>query len=157
LEGSKSGRVPVDGFNETLNQKNVYALGDIAEMVDEKHPRGHPMLASVAGQQGDWLAKNLNKKAKSKKMKPFVYKDQGTMATIGRNKAVVDLKRFHFSGYIAWLVWMFVHLMLLVEYRNRLIVFANWTWRYIKYDRGSRLIIREYERKQEKDSVKEKN
>jgi NADH dehydrogenase len=155
LEGSKSGRVPVDGFNETLNQKDVYALGDIAEMIDEEHPRGHPMLASVAGQQGDWLAKNLNKKAKSRKMKPFVYKDQGTMATIGRNRAVVDLKRFHFSGYIAWLVWMFVHLMLLVEYRNRLIVFANWTWRYIKYDRGSRLIIREYNRKQEKENVQE--
>jgi|TARA_B110000908_G_C10254157_1_gene454182 NADH dehydrogenase len=155
LEGSKSGRVPVDVFNETLNQKDVYALGDIAEMIDEKHPRGHPMLASVAGQQGDWLAKNLNKKPKSKKMKPFVYKDQGTMATIGRNRAVVDLKRFHFSGYIAWLIWMFVHLMLLVEYRNRLIVFANWTWRYIKYDRGSRLIIREYNRKQEKEKVQE--
>ena len=157
LEGSKSGRVPVDGFSETLNQKHVYALGDIAEMIDEKNPYGYPMLASVAGQQGDWLAKNLNQKAKwkSKKLKPFVYKDQGTMATIGRNKAVVDLKRFHFSGYIAWLIWMFVHLMLLVEYRNRLIVFANWTWRYIKYDRGSRLIIREYERKQAKEKVQE--
>jgi NADH dehydrogenase len=157
LEGSKSGRVPVNGFSETLNQKDVYALGDIAEMIDEKHPRGYPMLASVAGQQGEWLAKNLNQKAKSKpkKLKPFVYKDQGTMATIGRNKAVVDLKRFHFSGYIAWLIWMFVHLMLLVEYRNRLIVFANWTWRYIKYDRGSRLIIREYERKQAKEKVQE--
>lgn len=157
LEGSKSGRVPVNGFSETLNQKDVYALGDIAEMIDEKHPRGYPMLASVAGQQGEWLAKNLNQSAKSKpkKLKPFVYKDQGTMATIGRNKAVVDLKRFHFSGYIAWLIWMFVHLMLLVEYRNRLIVFANWTWRYIKYDRGSRLIIREYERKQAKEKVQE--
>jgi NADH dehydrogenase len=158
LEASKSGRIPVDGFNESLTQKGMYALGDIAEMISEDRPRGYPMLASVAGQQGDWLAKNFNSKAKSKArtLKPFVYKDQGTMATIGRNKAVVDLKRFQFSGYFAWLTWMFVHLMLLVEYRNRLIVFANWTWRYIKYDRGSRLIIREYERKTEVKSEKRK-
>lgn len=147
LENSVTGRIPVDVFNESKVQKDMYALGDIAEMIDDAHPRGYPMLASVAGQQGAWLAKNFNRKTKSKELKPFVYKDQGTMATIGRNKAVVDLKHFKFSGFFAWLTWMFVHLMLLVEFRNRLIVFMNWAWRYVKYDRGSRLIIREYKRK----------
>ena len=102
------------------------------------------------------MTKNFNRELKTKAVKPFKYKDQGTMATIGRNKAVVDLKHFKFSGFFAWLTWMFVHLMLLVEFRNRLIVFVNWAWRYVKYDRGSRLIIREYERKQESEAVKEK-
>lgn len=110
-------------------------------------PKGHAMLASVAGQQGQWLARNFNRKAMGRKETPFKYKDRGTMATIGRNKAVVDLKHFQFSGYIAWLTWMFVHLMLLVDFRNRLVVFVNWSWRYIKYDRGSRLIIRDFKRK----------
>lgn len=147
-EGSRTGRIPVNEFNESLSQKGIYAVGDIAEMVSEENPRGHAMLASVAGQQGATLAANLNRLAGNKAMKPFVYKDKGTMATIGRNKAVVDMKRFKFSGFFAWLTWMFVHLMLLVEFRNRLVVFANWAWRYIKYDRASRLIIREYKRKE---------
>ena len=156
IENSITGRIPVDGFNQSLNQKDIFALGDIAEIIDNNHPKGHAMLASVAGQQGAWLAKNFNRKTKSKPLKPFKYNNQGTMATIGRNKAVVDMKRFKFSGFFAWLTWMFVHLMLLVEFRNRLIVFMNWAWRYIKYDRGSRLIIREYKRKQESELVDEK-
>ena len=154
-EGTMSGRIPVNAFNESKVQKDLYAVGDIAELIDEEHPRGYPMLASVAGQQGAWLAKNFNRKSKAKEQKPFVYNDRGTMATVGRNKAVVDLHRFKFSGFFAWLTWMFVHLMLLVEFRNRLIVFMNWAWRYIKYDRGSRLIIREYNRKED-SSVKER-
>ena len=144
--GSKNGRVLIDENGKALAHEDVYVIGDMAEMQSEKNPRGHAMLASVAGQQGEWLAQNFNNKAKNKAEKPFVYKDRGTMATVGRNKAVVDLKNFKFSGYFAWLTWMFVHLMLLVDYRNRLIVFMNWTWRYLKYDRGSRLIIREYKR-----------
>lgn len=143
---SKSGRISVNEFGET-KYPNMYALGDIAEMVTEANPRGHAMLASVAGQQGAWLARNFNRKLRKKDPSPFVYKDKGTMATIGRNKAVVDLKRFKFSGFFAWITWMFVHLMLLVDFRNRLIVFVNWAWRYMKYDRGSRLIIREFKRK----------
>lgn len=147
---SKSGRILVDDKGETINHEGVFAIGDIAEMQSEENPRGHAMLASVAGQQGSWLAKNFNRIASGREAITFNYKDKGTMATIGRNKAVVDLKKFKFSGYFAWLTWMFVHLMLLVDYRNRLIVFMNWAWRYIKYDRGSRLIIREFKRK-EKD------
>lgn len=144
--GSENGRVLVDENAQAIAHEHVYVIGDMAEMRSDENPRGHAMLASVAGQQGYWLAKNFNRKAKNQELKPFVYKDKGTMATIGRNKAVVDLRNFKFSGYIAWLTWMFVHLMLLVDYRNRLIVFVNWTWRYLKYDRGSRLIIREFKR-----------
>ena len=77
-------------------------------------------------------------------MKPFVYFDKGTMATIGRNKAVVDLPKFSFGGILGWFTWMFVHLMLLVDYRNRTVVFINWVWSYVNYDRGTRLIIRRY-------------
>jgi NADH dehydrogenase len=147
--GSQNGRILIDDRGKAVAHEDVYVIGDMAEMRTDANPRGHAMLASVAGQQGDWLAKNFNAVSKGKEAKPFGYKDKGTMATIGRNKAVVDLKRFSFSGYFAWLTWMFVHLMLLVDYRNRLIVFMNWTWRYIKYDRGSRLIIREFKRKGE--------
>ncbi len=148
--GSENGRILVDDRGKAVAHEDVYVIGDMAEMRTEENPRGHAMLASVAGQQGEWLAKNFVYRSKGKETKPFVYKDKGTMATIGRNKAVVDLKRFKFSGYFAWLTWMFVHLMLLVDYRNRLIVFMNWAWRYIKYDRGSRLIIREFKRKEKK-------
>ena len=105
------------------------------------------MLASVAGQQGKHLAQNLNALARNKKITPFVYKDKGTMATIGRNKAVVDLPFVSFAGIFAWLVWMFLHLMLLVDFRNRLIVFTNWCWSYFNFDKGIRLIIRKPVRK----------
>lgn len=151
--GSQNGRILIDDHAKAIAHDDVYVIGDMAEMRSEENPRGHAMMASVAGQQGHWLAKNFNALAKGKPTKPFTYKDKGTMATIGRNKAVVDLKKFSFSGYFAWLTWMFVHLMLLVDYRNRLIVFMNWAWRYIRYDRGSRLIIREYKRKGKKEEV----
>ena len=100
------------------------------------------MLASVAGQQGSQLAKNLNTSAKKKAMQPFGYADKGTMATVGRNLAVVDLPFLSFSGLFAWLTWIFVHLMLLVDYRSRLVVFVNWAWSYLNYDKGTRLIVR---------------
>lgn len=145
--GSQNGRILVDSRGKAIAHEDIYVIGDMAEMRSDMNPRGHAMLASVAGQQGKWLAKNFNGNTKGKEAVPFEYKDKGTMATIGRNKAVVDLKRFSFSGYFAWLTWMFVHLMLLVDFRNRLIVFTNWSWRYLKYDRGSRLIIREFKRK----------
>ena len=154
--GSENGRILVDAYAKAVAHEDLFVIGDMAEMRSEKNPRGHAMLASVAGQQGHWLAKNFNALAKGKSTKPFTYKDKGTMATIGRNKAVVDLKKISFSGYFAWLTWMFVHLMLLVDYRNRLIVFMNWAWRYIKYDRGSRLIIREYKRNSPDEREEEK-
>jgi NADH dehydrogenase len=104
------------------------------------------MLASVAEQQGSFLAHNLNSLTKGKAMKPFVYNDRGTMATIGRNKAVVDLSFIKFGGFIGWLTWMFVHLMLLVDFRSRLVVFINWVWSYVFYDKGTRIIMRKVHR-----------
>jgi NADH dehydrogenase len=146
IEKTRGKRILVDAFNRIKNSEDVYAIGDIAQIDSEKYPKGNPMLASVASQQGAQLAKNFNRKTKNKKMLPFVYKDKGSMATIGRNKAVVDLPFLSFAGFFGWITWMFVHLMLLVDFRSRLIVFANWMWRYFNYDRGTRLIIRKYKR-----------
>lgn len=142
IEMARSNRIPVDRFAHVEELDDVYALGDVALMKEEAFPNGYPMLASVAGQQGAWLAKNFNRLAKGKELKEFSYLDKGVMATIGRNKAVVDMEKFKFSGIFAWMVWMMVHLMLLVDYRSRLVVFINWVWSYFNYDKGTRVIIR---------------
>lgn len=139
---TNDGRVLVNDFSQINGHKNIFAIGDVAAMTSEDLPHGHPMLASVAGQQGVHLGKNFNRLAKEKELTPFVYKDRGTMATVGRNLAVVDMKRFKFGGWFAWLMWMFVHLMLLVDFRSRLVVFVNWAWSYLFYDKGTRLIVR---------------
>ena len=146
---NKHHRIITDEVNQVIGYKNIYSIGDVASIEIEDNKLGHPMLASVAGQQGLQLGKNLNLLAKGKVMKPFKYKDRGTMATIGKNKAVVDLPFLKFSGALAWLTWMFLHLMLLVDFRNRLIVFTNWTWSYFNSDKGLRLIIREVKRKEQ--------
>lgn len=137
-----SNRVLVNEFNQVPGYQNVFAIGDVACIQSEALPYGHPMLASVAVQQGVQLAKNLNRLIQKKEIRPFVYKDKGTMATIGRNLAVVDMKSAKFSGWFAWILWMFVHLMLLVDFRSRLMVFVNWSWSYFFYDKGTRLIVR---------------
>ena len=141
-EMTKSCRVVVDEYNRIKGYEDIFAIGDVAAHLCEETPYGLPMLASVAVQQGTYLGKNLNRLAKEKDMKPFVYKDKGTMATIGRNLAVVDLKKLQFGGWFAWILWMLIHLMLLVDFRSRLIVFVNWAWSYICYDKGTRLIVR---------------
>ena len=146
IEKTRGKRILVDEFNCIKNVEDVYAIGDIAQIESEKYPKGNPMLASVASQQGAQLAHNFNRIARKKKMRPFVYKDKGSMATVGRNKAVVDLPFLQFGGFFGWITWMFVHLMLLVDFRSRLIVFTNWMWRYFNYDRGTRLIIRKYKK-----------
>ena len=140
---TRDNRIIVDDQNKVIGYSKIFAIGDVACIESEQNGKGHAMLASVAGQQGKHLGKNLNAIIKNPKMKPFHYKDRGTMATIGRNRAVVDLPFLKFGGTIAWFVWMFLHLMLLVDFRNRLIVFANWSWSYFSYDKGIRLIIRE--------------
>lgn len=142
---ARGNRVITDEFNLVQGKKNVYAIGDVAQVQTEANPNGHPMLASVAGQQGTQLAENLNAAAQNKPMKPFRYADRGTMATIGRNLAVVDLPFVSFGGLLAWFTWMFVHLMLLVDFRSRLVVFVNWAWSYINFDKGTRLIVRDKE------------
>ncbi len=141
-------RIKVNEFNQAEGYENIFAIGDIASMCSEEYPQGHPMMAQPAMQQGRHLAENLVRHINKKAMKPFVYKDKGSMATIGRNKAVVDLKNYKFSGIFAWFVWMFVHLFSLIGFKNKAVVFLNWVYNYIRFDREARLIIRPYKKKQ---------
>ncbi len=142
----KTNRYNVNQFNQVEDYPNIFAVGDIALMTLEDYPKGHPQVAQPAIQQGKLLGKNLLRLIDNKSMKPFVYKDKGSMATIGRNKAVVDLKHYKFGGFFAWFVWMFVHLMSLVGFRNRVIVLFNWTYNYINFDKAARLIIRPFKK-----------
>jgi NADH:ubiquinone reductase (H+-translocating) len=139
---TKSGRVIVDRFNRIIGHENIYAIGDIAYMTEEKYPKGHPQVAQVAIQQAHLLSANLKLKLKGKPAKEFRYRDLGTMATIGRHLAVVELPFIHFQGIFGWYVWMFIHLMGIVGVRNKLIIFVNWAWKYITYDQSTRLILR---------------
>ncbi len=140
---ARGGRLKVDRFNRVEGFQNVYAIGDVAAMVEgERFPAGHPQLAQPALQQGKLLAKNLGRQLRGQPMKEFVYSDLGSMATVGRNLAVVDLPFLKFSGFFAWVVWMFVHLFSIVGVRNRLVIFINWIWNYATYDQSLRLIIR---------------
>ncbi len=139
-----NGRITVDDFNAILNTKNIFAIGDVAQMMSIGEGKGHPMLAQVAIQQGKNLANNLEKLEAGKSLAKFEYHDPGTMATVGRNKAVVDLPKWHTQGAFAWFIWMFVHVLALVGFRNKLVVLANWAYNYLKYARDIRLIIRPY-------------
>ena len=113
---------------------DVYAVGDIAYMTTDEFEYGHPQVAQVAIQQ----AKHLYKQLKRNTSDGFEYKDLGSMATIGRNKAVVELPRFKFSGFFAWIVWLLVHIRALIGTRNRVVVMLNWFWSYITYDQSLR-------------------
>ena len=139
-------RLNVNEFSQVLGHDGIFAIGDIACMVSEDNPFGHPMMAQPAIQQGSALGDNLIRLLENKPMKPFFYKDKGSMATVGRNKAVVDLPHFKFQGVFAWFVWMFVHLFFLIGFRNRMVVFVNWVYNYIRFDREARLIIRPFQR-----------
>jgi len=116
-------------------------------MSTPKYPNGHPQVANVAINQAKLLAKNLKLLISGKQPKEYEYKDLGSMATIGRNKAVVDLPFIHFKGYFAWVIWMFLHLMLILSVRNKLIIFINWAWAYVKKDTSLRLILKEDKKK----------
>ena len=144
---SRVSRIKVNRFNQVFGYGNIFAIGDIAQMDEEGYLQGHPMMAQPAIQQGKWLADNLLRKSKNQEMKPFTYKDKGSMATIGRNKAVVDLPHYQFSGVFAWFVWIFVHLFSLIGFKNKVVVFWNWIYNYIRFDRESRLIIRPFKKK----------
>jgi NADH dehydrogenase len=143
----KADRIKVNEYSQVSGYDNIFAVGDIASMESEKYPQGHPMMAQPALQQGKLLAENLIRKINDRIMVPFEYNDKGSMATIGRNKAVVDLPKFHFHGFFAWLVWMFVHLMSLIGFKNKIVVLMNWIYNYIRFDREGRLIIRPYKKK----------
>jgi len=139
-------RIVVDRFNRILNMEHIYAIGDIALMKEDDYPKGHPMVAQVAIQQANNLAHNLVAHGKSATLKPFRYKNLGSLATIGRNKAVADFPFIKFKGFIAWVLWLVVHLMTLVGFRNRVIVLINWIWYYFSYDKAIRLIIRPFKK-----------
>jgi len=147
-EGINSGcivsgnRLKVNEHNQVEGYPNIFAIGDIAYMETDNYPKGHPQVAQVALQQATTLAENLIKIKNGKEWNSFKYRNKGSMATIGRNRAVVDLPRFSFSGFLAWLVWMFVHLMSIVGVKNRLVIFVNWVWNYLTYDQSLRLILR---------------
>ncbi len=143
---ARGNRLEVNEFNFVKGHKDVFAIGDLAYMPVDAFPNGHPMVAQPAIQQGKQLARNLKAIVAGKPMKPFKYKDLGSMATIGRTKAVAELPGFKFQGFLAWLVWMFVHLMSLVGFRNRVVVFFNWSYNFFNYDRDIRLIIRPFKR-----------
>ena len=138
-----NGRIMVNNFNQVNGHTNVFAIGDIAQLTDELHPKGFPMVAQVAIQQGANVASNIKKILKKETtLTPFKYNDLGSMATIGRNKAVAEFAGMKFYGYFAWLVWMAVHLMSLLGFRNKLVVFINWFYRYFTFERGTRIIIK---------------
>ena len=134
-------RISVNEYNQVNSYSNVFALGDIASMSsDVPYPKGHPQVAQVAIQQARFLARNLNEQKQSS-WKRFTYKDLGSMATIGRNLAVVEFPKMKFAGFFAWCVWMFVHLISLIGTKNKVQTFLNWVWNYFTYDQSLRLIL----------------
>ncbi len=141
----KGNRLQVNEYNQVSGYQNIFAIGDIAAMVNAAHPEGHPMLAQPALQQGELLGKNLRQLIAGQPLKPFHYRDQGAMATIGRNHAVADLKLFSrlfkLQGFLAWAIWAFIHLISIIGFRNRLFVLVNWLGSYFTYDKGIRLIV----------------
>jgi len=144
----RGNRLMVDEFNRVKGYENIFAIGDVALMEgDIKAPKGHPMMAPPAQQQGRLVAKNIKNLMLKKPLKPFRYFDKGSMATVGRHKAVVDMKGIRFQGFFAWYVWMFVHLMSIVGFRNKVFTFFSWMWNYFSYDRSNRLIIGRNEEK----------
>lgn len=136
-------RIKVNEYNNVEGVNDIFAVGDVAAVTNNsKYPKGHPQLAQVAIQQGENVAKNLIHIQKGKKLHPFTYKNLGTMATVGRNKAVVEIKPKYFSGFFAWLIWLVVHLRSILGVKNKWIVFINWVWNYFTYNLSLRLIIK---------------
>ncbi|MFN8284533.1 MAG: NAD(P)/FAD-dependent oxidoreductase [Chitinophagales bacterium] len=147
-----NGRILVDEYCKVKSSDNIYAIGDVACMQTEALPKGHPMVAPVAIQQGALIAKNFINKEKGKELKKFVYFDKGSMATVGRNKAVMESKGIKMGGFIAWLAWLFVHVMSLVGFRNKITVTLGWLYNYFTYDRTLRLIIRPFKHNKEESN-----
>lgn len=133
-------RFKTDRYNRILGYDNIFAIGDIAYMETPKYPTGHPQVANVAINQGKNVGRNFLKKSE-KDWTEYEYNDQGSLATIGKHRAVVDLPNFKFQGLFAWYFWMFLHLMLILSVRNKLAIFFNWMWSYINKDSSLRLII----------------
>lgn len=148
---AKGNRITTDRYCRINGYNNIYAIGDLAYMETSKYPNGHPQVAPVAMQQADLLAGNfklIERKSNPDKQYAFEYRDKGSMATVGRNLAVVDIPKpkLHFGGLMAWMIWMGLHLMLILGVKNRFFVFCNWLYNYITYDQNLRLIFKEFNR-----------
>lgn len=143
----RGSRIQTDEINRVKGYQNVFAIGDVAAITSEEYPNGHPGVAPVAMQQGKHLAKNLIHIINDEPTEPFKYHDKGTMATIGRNKAVADIGKLHFQGFFAWLLWGFVHIMSLAGFANKVSVFLTWAINYFTKNSDNRLIIRSFNRK----------
>ncbi|SOD96150.1 NAD(P)/FAD-dependent oxidoreductase [Spirosoma fluviale] len=150
-ESVERGRILVDPINRVQGLTNVFAIGDIALMKLEDYPKGHPGVAQPAIQQGEHLAKNIRRLMKNEPTEPFKYFDKGSLAIVGRSRAVADLPgNIHLGGFVAWMAWLFVHIWYLVGFRSKLVVFSNWVYRLFTYERGTRIIIRPFIRKDDK-------
>jgi NADH dehydrogenase len=143
----RGNRLKVDEHLRIDGHQHIFAMGDIASVVADDTPNGHPQVAQPAIQQGRYLAKNLLKIVEGKEIKPFKYKDKGSLATVGKRKAVANVGRFDFAGYFAWLLWSLVHIMSISGFRNKILVGLNWTMSYFSYEKSNRLIIRDYKNK----------
>ncbi|WP_426061143.1 NAD(P)/FAD-dependent oxidoreductase [Hymenobacter sp. B1770] len=155
---TRNKRVTVNRWNQVEGHANIFAIGDLANMVTEDMPRGMPMLAPVAQQQADQLGDNLQRLLRGETPKDFVYKNKGSMAIVSRNKAVVDLPgNVHFNGILGWATWLFVHLMTLVGFRNKVVAFVDWAFSYFSSDQALRLIIRPFSRRDLKDDKGKKS
>jgi NADH:ubiquinone reductase (H+-translocating) len=143
----KGNRIKVNRYNQVEGSGNVFAIGDIAFMQTEKYPNGHPQVASVAISQGKELADNLTALENNKELTPYEYKDKGSMATVGRKKAVVDLPKWKFQGVFAWHTWNLVHLFSILGVKNKIIVFINWAWNYFSPDPNLRVLIKPFVKK----------
>jgi NADH dehydrogenase len=145
----RGNRIRTNGQCQITDMEDVYAIGDVAAMITEDTPRGLPGVAPVAQQQGRYVAKHiLNILANKPNEEEFTYLDKGSMATVGRNRAVVDMGKFHLKGFVAWLIWMFVHLVSIFGFRNRLVTFVNWNIKFWTKNSGIRLIVNKYYRTQ---------
>ena len=146
---ARGNRIKVNHQNRVEGSANIYAIGDVSYLENKAYPNGHPQLSPVAIQQADVLAENLQliESKSDKPLKEFIYNDKGSMATVGRNLAVVDLAKpkLHFRGFIAWIMWMLVHLLLTLGVKNRFSIFSNWVYNYFTYDQNLRLIFRNYD------------
>ncbi|MBL0357033.1 MAG: NAD(P)/FAD-dependent oxidoreductase [Chitinophagaceae bacterium] len=148
---ARGNRIKINRQCKIIGHENMYAIGDVAYMEEPAWPNGHPQVAPVAMQQADLIAANLRRvemKSGDKKLQEFVYNDKGSMATVGRNLAVVDVPKpkLHFRGFVAWMIWMGLHLMLILGVKNRFFVFCNWLYNYFTYDQNLRLIFKQFYR-----------
>ena len=148
---ARGNRIITDKYCKVAGTNNIYAIGDLGYIETENYPAGHPQVAPVAIQQGTLVAENLMRTAKNKALQEFIYKDNGSMATVGRNLAVVDMPKpkLHFRGFIAWMIWMALHLMLILGVKNKFFVFSNWLYNYITYDQSLRLIFKTQDKKED--------